>query len=280
MIILKKAADVSAFIEKMWAVKKKIGFVPTMGALHQGHISLIDTCKKENDICACSIFVNPTQFNNPSDFEKYPVTVENDIDQLENAGCDLLFLPAVDEIYQHGVMLPGYELGYLETILEGEYRPGHYQGVCQVVDRLLSIVKPAVLYLGQKDYQQCLVIKKLLHLRKFNIDIHIGKTVRESDGLAMSSRNARLNKTERQQAVKIFEALTIIKSELKPGSLDDIKQKAKTFLAANGFKADYVEIADASYLALLNYWDGKTKVVILIAAYLNEVRLIDNFLVD
>ena len=280
MIILKKVAELSEFIEKVKKAKKTTGFVPTMGALHMGHISLINASKKESEITVCSIFVNPTQFNNPSDFEKYPVTIESDIDKLEESGCDVLFLPAVDEIYPPGLEFPYYHLGYLETLLEGEYRPGHYQGVCKVVDRLLTIVRPDILYLGQKDYQQCMVIKKMMQLRNIDAAIHIEKTVRENDGLAMSSRNARLNEVERKQAVSIFETLSFIKNELKPGSLKEIKQKANTFLSGRGFKVDYVEIADALDLHILNDWDAKTKPVILIAAYLDEVRLIDNFVLD
>ena len=279
MLILKTIADVTALIENKKNEQKSIGFIPTMGALHQGHISLIDAGKKENDFTVCSIFINPTQFNNAADFKKYPVTIESDIDMLEASGCDLLFLPSVDEIYPPGFIYPLYDIGYLETVLEGQYRPGHYQGVCQVVDRLLSAVMPHILYLGQKDYQQCMVIKKLLELKNYNCNVHIEKTIREADGLAMSSRNARLNKIQREQAVKIYTALSLIKNELKAGSLDYIKKKAKTFLTGNGFKVDYAEVTNSD-LTLLQSWDGKTKTVILIAAYLDDIRLIDNFVDD
>lgn len=280
MIIFKKVKDLEAFIESQKKAGKTIGFVPTMGALHAGHISLIDASKAGNDITACSIFVNPTQFNNPADFEKYPITIETDIDKLEEAGCDILFLPPVDEVYPPGTKQLHYDLGYLETILEGAFRPGHYQGVCQVVHRLLDIVKPTILYLGQKDFQQCMVLKKLIELKNINTSIHIEKTIREKDGLAMSSRNMRLNEAERKLALKIFETLSFIKNEMKPGNLQDIKQKANVFLSSHGFKVDYTEIANAENLQLLDNWDGKTKTVILIAAYLNEVRLIDNFVLD
>ena len=144
---------------------KTIGFVPTMGALHAGHISLIKASKNENPITVCSIFVNPTQFNDPKDFEKYPVTIEKDIDMLKEAGCDVLFLPSVEEMYPEGIVTENhYDLGYLETILEGKFRPGHFQGVCMVMQRLLKIVSRIDLYLGQKDYQQCMVIKRLIEL--------------------------------------------------------------------------------------------------------------------
>lgn len=280
MVIIKTADNLADFLEKQRNTGTTIGFVPTMGALHMGHISLIDASRKENSFTVCSIFVNPAQFNNQSDFEKYPITIDQDIDMLEKSGCDLLFIPSVEEVYPPGLEFPHYELGYLESLLEGEYRPGHYQGVCKVVDRLLMLVKPTILYLGQKDYQQCMVIKKMLQIRNYDILIHIEKTIRENDGLAMSSRNARLNETERNQAVRIYETLCFLKNELTPGDLNAKKQMAAAFLTTNGFKVDYVEIANASDLHLLQHWDGRSNVVILIAAYINEVRLIDNFLVE
>ncbi|MEO7524090.1 MAG: pantoate--beta-alanine ligase [Ferruginibacter sp.] len=277
MIIFKTVSQMMAFKEKENASNKTFGFVPTMGALHEGHISLIRASISQNDLTVCSIFVNPTQFNNPVDFEKYPITIEADINMLEGNGCDILFLPSVDEMYSAEIKFPFYELGYLDNLLEAAFRPGHYQGVCKIVDRLLTVVKPTILYLGQKDYQQCMVIKKMMELRNIHTVIHIEKTIRETDGLAMSSRNARLNAEERKTAVKIFDALSCIQHELKPGPLDAIKQKATLFLIENGYRVDYVEIADASNLAPLHEWDGEISLVILIAAYLNEVRLIDNF---
>jgi len=221
--------------------------------------------------------VNPTQFNNSKDLEKYPVTLESDIDALESAGCDVLFLPDKQEVYPVGMTgLATYELGYLETVLEGKYRPGHFQGVCQVVDRLLKMVRPGFLFLGQKDYQQCMVITKLVELTGASTSIIICPTLREKDGLAMSSRNMRLNETERSKAVCIYDTLCFIKQELKPGYLEDLKERAAQYLAAEGFKVDYVEIANAANLQIQAEWDGKTPLVALIAAYLNEVRLIDN----
>lgn len=280
MIIFKTVSQLDAFVKKIKAAEKKIGFVPTMGALHLGHISLVKTSKKENDLAVCSIFVNPTQFNNVVDYEKYPVTIETDLDKLEAAGCDVVFLPSLEEVYPKGKEFPVYELGYVETVLEGKFRPGHYQGVCRVVDRLLMVVKPVTLYLGQKDYQQCMVIKKLIDLNGFNIATHIEKTVREHDGLAMSSRNAHLNDKERKLAGKIFETLSFIKNNVKTGKLESIKVQATTFLSGHGFKVDYVEIADATNLEILQHWNGTTTAVALVAAYLNEVRLIDNFILD
>jgi pantoate--beta-alanine ligase len=281
MIIFKKKIDISNYIVNYKKTSGKIGFIPTMGALHKGHISLIEASKKTDTLTICSIFVNPTQFNNTADFEKYPVTIEKDIDLLEKAGCNVLFLPSVEEIYpaDSSTTLP-YELGFIETVLDGKYRPGHFQGVCNVVQRLLDIVQPNTIYLGQKDYQQCMVIKKLTELIQSPTQIIVCPTLRESDGLAMSSRNMRLTSVERMKAVKISEVLLFIKQEIKPGNLQDLKQRCINYLTNEGYNVDYVEIADATNLTLLQNWDGKTKLVALVAAFLNEVRLIDNRIVN
>ncbi|MFI5133203.1 MAG: pantoate--beta-alanine ligase [Chitinophagales bacterium] len=283
MILFKKAADLHNYIEEQRKKGIGIGFVPTMGALHEGHISLIQTSAKQNNVTICSIFVNPTQFNDPKDFEKYPVNIEKDIYKLETTGCDILFLPAVSEIYPNRTNPPiHYELGYLETVLEGKYRPGHFQGVCMVMHRLLEIIRPDKLYLGQKDYQQCMVIKRLTELIKLNelTKIVICPTLREADGLAMSSRNMRLNEGERKKAPAIYQALQLIKEKIIPGKLAELKKRAESILIEAGFRIDYIEIADADTLELLNEWDAKRKIVALIAAYMNEVRLIDNILLN
>ena len=281
MIIFKKAADIGIFLQQKRQNNPKTGFVPTMGALHQGHISLIESACSENDLVVCSIFVNPTQFNDPKDFQNYPITIENDIDLLEKAGCDALFLPAVEEMYPAGLEnKKTYALGYLETVLEGRYRPGHFQGVCQVVHRLLTIVPADRLYLGQKDFQQCMVIRKMIELENLPVETVICPTLRETDGLAMSSRNMRLDKTAREKAVEISRTLLHIKSSLKAGDLSELKTAAVEQLNRTGFKTDYVEIADADTLELIGRWDGKQKLVALCAAFLGEVRLIDNMLLQ
>lgn len=281
MIIFKKAADIGIFLQQKRQNNPKTGFVPTMGALHQGHISLIESARSENDVVVCSIFVNPTQFNDPKDFQNYPITIENDIDLLEKAGCDALFLPAVEEMYPAGLEnKKTYALGYLETVLEGRYRPGHFQGVCQVVHRLLTIVPADRLYLGQKDFQQCMVIRKMIELENLPIETVICPTLRETDGLAMSSRNMRLDKEAREKAVEISRTLLHIKSSLKAGDLSELKTAAVEQLNRTGFKTDYVEIADADTLELIGRWDGKQKLVALCAAFLGEVRLIDNMLLQ
>ena len=283
MIILKRPDQLHDFLEKKKKDKNQLGFIPTMGALHQGHVSLVKIAKDQDNLVVCSIFVNPTQFNYAEDFKKYPITLEKDILMFENAGCDVLFIPSVDEIYPTGTAaLEHYDLGVIETILEGKFRPGHFQGVCQVMHRLLEIVLPNNLYLGQKDYQQCMVIKKLIELVKLDklINVIVCPTLREDDGLAMSSRNTRLSPNDRPKATTISAALRFIKEKLKPGDPKAIKNEAKKILLHKGFRIDYVEIADADTLELIADWDGKQKVVALAAAILNNVRLIDNMVID
>ncbi len=278
MVLIKYIPALQEKLSLVRAENQTIGFIPTMGALHQGHISLIKRSKSANAITVCSIFVNPTQFNNKTDLQKYPVTIEADIDKLEAAGCDILFLPAVNEMYPAGETMRHYDLGYLETILEGKYRPGHFQGVCMIVDKLLAAVDPEILYLGRKDYQQCMVVAKMMKDRGYKAKLEICDTVREADGLAMSSRNMLLNETERKAALRIIECLRMIKGSMQPGNLFGLKQAATIFLESNGYSVDYTEIADADSLKLIDNWDGKEKAVALIAAYLNEVRLIDNII--
>ncbi len=279
MILVKKTLELQEHIRFFRHREKHIGFVPTMGALHKGHITLIEKAKHENDCCVCSIFVNPTQFNNPNDLLLYPVTLESDIDHCEKAGCDILFLPAVPEMYPPGETPVHYELGNLETILEGEYRPGHFQGVCMIVDKLLAAVTPDSLYLGRKDYQQCMVIKKMMEERNYTTAVRICETVREPDGLAMSSRNRRLNPMDRETAAKISACLLMMKEQFPGGNLQEIKKRATKFLEKHGYTVDYTEIADAETLELMSERNGERKAVALVAAYLNGIRLIDNMLV-
>ena len=280
MIIFKKASQLSQYLQQQRKSGKKTGFVPTMGALHEGHLSLIDVCREQNDLTICSIFINPTQFNNPEDFKHYPITLEKDLDQLIRSGCDVLFLPSVDEIYQQDHFKKHYDLGELEHILGGHYRPGHFQGVCEVVDRLLNIILPHQIYLGQKDYQQCMVIKKLIGILGLQdqIAIHIQPTRREPDGLAMSSRNLRLSAGQRSQAPALYKALDGIRQHLESKPLDKLESEARQFLVHKGFDVDYVTIARAEDLGHPN--QHKEPLVALVAASLGNIRLIDNLLLN
>jgi pantoate--beta-alanine ligase len=282
MILFKKITELDQYLSKAKKKSLAVGFVPTMGALHQGHLSLIAASRTANNLTVVSIFVNPTQFNDPKDFEKYPVTLDSDISLLEAAGCDILFLPSVSEIYPGGTRhLPEYDLGYLETILEGKYRPGHFQGVCKVMHRLLTAVKPNNLYMGQKDYQQCMVVKRLLKIIDINTIIHPCPTLRESDGLAMSSRNMRLNADQRKLATAIHQMLIYIKDNYKKADIVFLQEYAIQYLKQKGFNpVDYVTIANAEDLSLISEWNGKDQLVVLVAAFLNEVRLIDNMVLN
>lgn len=281
MTILKHIRDLESHLTGYRKKGKKIGFVPTMGALHDGHMSLIRKSREQVDLTVCSIFVNPTQFNDPADYEKYPVTLSQDIRMLEQEGCDVLFLPTRVEIYPGGTNeLKSYDLGFLETVYEGKYRPGHFQGVCQVVDILVSAVNPDLLYLGQKDYQQCMVIARMLAITgRQEIELQFCPTLREPNGLAMSSRNRRLSEEERQRAAVIQKGLQSIKAQIKPGDTRFLVNDIADSLRQQGFQIDYFEVADAKTLAPVGVWNGKNDLVALAAVFLGEVRLIDNLVI-
>ena len=279
MRLFKKRSDIQGFIARLQDKKRQIGFVPTMGALHAGHISLIQAARQQADFTVCSIFVNPTQFNDPKDLEKYPRTIEKDLELLAQHGCDAVFYPDVAEIYPSGTHdAPHYDLGPLEFILEGKYRPGHFQGVADVVSRLFYIINPDQVFFGQKDLQQCKIIELLIAGNPDfkGIRMHIVPTLRQPNGLAMSSRNTRLNAGELQKAPAIYKTLTYLKEQLKAGDLTPLLERAQQQLIAEGFRPDYISIATTQTLEACFYWDGQTPVTGLIAAFLGEVRLIDN----
>ena len=278
MVIFKKIEDLKSHLSNIKINGQKTGFIPTMGALHNGHISLVNLAKAEGYFTVCSIFVNPTQFNDKKDLEKYPVTTSEDIELLINAGCNVLFLPTVDEIYPGGEQfMRSFDFGYLDTILEGAHRPGHFKGVGQVVARLLDIVEPTGLFMGQKDYQQCMVVKMLLNTGNYpNINMVICPTIREADGLAMSSRNRRLTQPQRVISATIYQCLVSIESKQKTDKFSMVKKQCEDILAAKGFNVEYVALADADNLTLLDNYEADRKMVALIAAKIGEIRLIDN----
>jgi pantoate--beta-alanine ligase len=277
MKIFKNKVDLQSWIDAQKDHRLSIGFVPTMGALHEGHMSLIAQAKSNSDVVVCSIFVNPTQFNDVSDFEKYPITIDEDIALLTESGCDVLFLPNVVEMYPNGIKnLEYYDLGYVETVLDGAARPGHFQGVAQVVSRLLDAVGPHTLYLGQKDYQQCLVLKRLLEIKNSDIVLSIVPTKREQDGLALSSRNRRLTAPQRALATLLYQCLISIEAQQGIKSFEVVQKECIDLLAHKGFKPDYVALADAATLELLEDYSSQRPMVALIAAIIGDVRLIDN----
>ncbi|RYZ56425.1 MAG: pantoate--beta-alanine ligase [Sphingobacteriales bacterium] len=283
MVIFKKAHDIKVYLDTKKGKNDHIGFIPTMGALHAGHVSLIRAAVDNGDFVVCSIFVNPSQFNEKSDFDKYPVTQEADIRMLIDAGCDVLFMPSTDEVYPGGYEKhTPVDFGYLDTILEGALRPGHFQGVGQVVGLLLDIISPERLYLGQKDYQQCLVIKKLLDERgnAEGPELIICPTKREEDGLAMSSRNARLTEPQRALAAVIYQCLVSIQSKQHLDRFQLVCKECIDLLEKKGLKPEYVSLADAETLEIIEDYDPSRKMVALIAARIGDVRLIDNLVIN
>lgn len=274
MYIFKRIPDLQNYLAKQ---NESIGFVPTMGALHKGHISLMEKAKNENSLCVCSIFVNPTQFNDKKDFDKYPITLETDIAQLIEAKVDVLFLPEVEEMYPSGTAsLKSYDIGYLDTVLDGKFRPGHFNGVCLIVHRLLEAVRPNQLYLGEKDFQQCLVIKQLVNQLHLPIQVNTCPTYREANGLAMSSRNARLSVKGKDEAGVIYKTLLSFKDNKERNSFKELHDQGIANLSALGFDVEYLLLANASNLFILDEFELDTPMVVLIAAKYEGVRLIDN----
>lgn len=277
MQIFREIHPLKAFLVEKRLSGRTIGFVPTMGALHEGHLSLIHASRNETSITVCSIFVNPAQFNNPSDLQKYPRTLEKDIQMLENAGCDVLFCPEADEIYtsQHIVQ---FDFGQLDKVMEGQFRPGHFSGVALVVSKLLHIVEPTVAYFGQKDWQQFAIIRQLVKDLSFNVLLKSVPIIRESDGLAMSSRNLRLTIDQRKRAAILFETLNESSDLLRKGnSISQVKDFVKKRLVSSpDIRLEYFEVADSENLKLLNNVEESVSPILCIAAFVGDVRLIDN----
>jgi pantoate--beta-alanine ligase len=280
MQIFTKIEALKAFLSQKKASRQTIGLVPTMGALHAGHLFLIESSKSENQVTVGTIYINPTQFNNASDLEKYPRSIESDMALLEKGGCDALFYPDNQEMYAMTSTVK-FEFGHLGKVLEGEFRPGHFSGVALVVSKLFNIVQPDVAYFGQKDFQQFKIISRLVEELKFGVQVRCIPTLREPDGLAMSSRNLRLNADERKKAIILFQSLSFAKEALQQGKpvlriKEDIKAKWES---EKGIKLDYFEVAYKENLILLENVKDAGSSIILIAGFVGEVRLIDNMLV-
>ena len=276
MKVLKSKKTLIDYVERQREMGKKIGFAPTMGALHQGHLSLYKAAKKENDEVISSIFVNPTQFNNPDDFQKYPKTLEKDIELLEKAGVDAVYVPNVEEMYPDGLNSKKYDFDGLENEMEGKYRPGHFDGVGTIVEELFRQVQPHNAYFGEKDYQQLAIIKKMVEKTKLPVKIHGVPTLREEDGLAMSSRNVRLTETQRKEATIIYETLEKVKEWFKVLSVEEIKLRVLEIFRNSNFELEYFVIADEKTLKEANAIDENKEYRAFIVAYAGEVRLIDN----
>jgi pantoate--beta-alanine ligase len=281
MEIFKEIAPLKAFLNAKKHTGSSIGLVPTMGALHSGHLSIIQTAKSQNDIVVCSIYVNPTQFNNPNDLLKYPRTLDKDTERLEKVECDVLFYPDNIEMYPQNSLVR-FDFGHLDKVMEGKFRPGHFSGVALVVSKLFNIVQPHNAYFGQKDWQQFAIIRQLVEELKFDLTLHSVPTMREPDGLAMSSRNLRLDKDQREKATVFHAALEAARKALKNGSdLASTKKLVKeTVEQHEGFSLEYFELADSKNLNLLENVKAADRPIMCIAGHVGEVRLIDNMFLD
>jgi pantoate--beta-alanine ligase len=264
------------------AKKQKIALVPTMGALHEGHMSLIVEANKHADLVICSIFVNPTQFNDLKDLEKYPRPIEKDIKLLEDQGCDILFLPSVKEMYPESNEEWHIDLGRLDQIWEGAQRPGHFQGVTQIVYKLFKLVNPDVACFGQKDFQQVMVIQRMIEIKDLNIELIICPIIRSENGLALSSRNARLSEDGKTKALVLFNTLKEVKQAFNENvTIDKLQHLAQDRIAADpAIELEYLAISETRTLERAEYVEVGKQYVAHIVAWIEGVRLIDNMLLN
>ncbi len=275
--IFKTQDSLKAYISAEKENKKTIGFVPTMGALHKGHLSLIKKAKKKTDIVVVSIFVNPTQFDNKEDLEKYPKTLENDIKLLNKVACDAVYTPTVDDIYSTNITAESFDFDGLEHQMEGKFRKGHFDGVGTIVKKLFEIVRPNIAFFGKKDFQQLQIIKKLVEKEDLNLKIKGCPIFREKDGLAMSSRNVRLSKKHRKEAPFIYKTLKKAKKKFKTHDVEYVqKWVEKKFKKNKLLELEYFTIADEKTLKTITKKDKNIKTRAFIAVYAGDIRLIDN----
>lgn len=279
MEIFNSKQAIRNYLDELKKKGKTIGFVPTMGALHAGHLSLIEQARKKADWVVCSIFVNPTQFNDKKDLENYPRPLEDDIKKLKDINCDILFLPEVDEMYDKSEKW-SINLAKLDQILEGKIRPGHYQGVTQIVKKLFDTIQPDLAFFGQKDYQQFMVISHMVNMLKIKVKLVLCPIVREKDGLAMSSRNIRLSELERQHALALFKGLSMFKNSFKKKSLSELKSDVISYLNASpGIELEYFEVYNAtSFKPATSKRAGS--IIALVAAKVGPIRIIDNMIFE
>lgn len=278
MDLIKTTQGVRNKVTALRSEGKTIGLVPTMGALHEGHLSLVKKCIADNDVCIVSIFVNPTQFNNKEDLKKYPRNLERDCEYLKSVGVGVIFAPSVDEVYPEPDTRQ-FDFGQLDKVMEGEHRPGHFNGVAQVVSRLFDIVKPDRAYFGEKDFQQLAIIREMVKQLKLDINIVPMPIVREVSGLALSSRNERLTATQKEVAVNISKVLAESKEWMKNSSVEEVIKAVTTTLDSfTELKVEYYEIVDGYTLQSVADWKDSDYIVGCIAIFCGEVRLIDNII--
>lgn len=281
MRIFKTKKELQDYLETARVNQQKIALIPTMGALHAGHISLLNYAKPLSDITVCSIFVNPTQFNDPKDLEKYPRPIEQDIALLEEANCDILFLPTVEEMYPDQDEKWYINLHGLDGIWEGKMRPGHFQGVTQVVYKLFNLVQPDIACFGQKDFQQVMVIEQMIKEKALPITIALCPIIRDDKGLALSSRNMRLSELGKQQALALFRALQFIKNNFGIIDLTELKKVTTQQLAiSDGISLEYLAICETTTLQEATVIENNKQYVALVTARVEDVRLIDNMILN
>lgn len=277
--VINTIAALKSLLEPIKLDQQKVALVPTMGALHKGHVSLINIAQQQADVVVCSIFVNPTQFTDPKDLEKYPRPLEHDMKMLEEAGCDMVFMPSVTEMYPEPEAWH-IDLGPAEFLLEGEFRKGHYQGVTQIVKKLFDAVNPDVAFFGQKDFQQVLMIKNMVAHFNMSIQIVSCPIIREEDGLAMSSRNIHLSAKDRTNALVLSKALSFVKDSFSEWSIPELVEKAKAIINDTpGVELDYFIVANGETLLPEND-KSHHDIVALVAAKVGETRLIDNMILN
>jgi pantoate--beta-alanine ligase len=269
--------ELVAYLSKI-TKEKTIGFVPTMGALHQGHLSLIEESNKKCDITICSIFVNPTQFNNERDLVNYPNTINTDLEKLEQLACDVVYIPAIEDLYENGEKAKTFDFGSLTTSMEGEFRPGHFSGMATIVEKLFNIIHPTIAFFGQKDLQQLQIVKALVKQMKSTIRIEGVPTIREENGLAKSSRNKLLSENAKTEAILIYNCLNYCKNNKKKGIPYLKHYITRQFEQHKNFKLEYAEIVSLNTMRQIERWQSKNENAICIAAYHSGVRLIDNII--
>ncbi len=280
MIVLHTQDELHQFLSTLLP-SQTIGFVPTMGALHAGHLSLLTAAAEQDDVVICSIFVNPTQFNESSDFDSYPQVLVEDTELLKKVKVDVIFAPKVSEIYPEGTAhIPHYDIGEMDYILEGEHRPGHFQGVCHIIQIFLEMIKPTHIYMGEKDFQQAMVVQRLINLKGHNTILVPCTTLREPSGLAMSSRNRLLSAEATARAAALNKALNFISEHSATHSFESLKMQADEMLEASGFEPEYIALCEAASLAELENFDHTKNMRLIAAAFIEGVRLIDNIAVD
>lgn len=276
MLIFRSRQEVADFVQSIKSKRLTLGFVPTMGALHEGHLSLIKRAIEENQYTLCSIFVNPTQFNNPADLEKYPRTESIDIQKLESAGCDAVYLPRVEDLYPQGPENDPIDLKDLDTVMEGAFRPGHFQGMATVVKRFFLQVQPTKAYFGEKDFQQLQIIRQMVKEEKLPIDIIGVPIVREPNGLAMSSRNMRLTPEFKEKAVFIYQTLIKAKKLSSQAPPRKIISEIEKLYSDSDLKLEYFTISEEESLKPSDHFEENKHYRAFVAAYAGEIRLIDN----